>query len=119
MTARKRTPASHPAATAAGASFRKLAKIVMPSTRTRKPAPLYLTAFEHVVTAWGERCAGPGWANHPVWVLIRDVRDGKLRIDCVQPADQSDAMSDTFPWSALAHQQMCRAAEALARKEKA
>ena len=102
MTARKRKPAPQPAA------------------RTRKRAyPLYLTDFEHVVTAWGERCAGPGWANHPVWVLICDARDGKLRIDCVQPTDQSDAMMDTFPWSALAHQQMRCAAKTLARKEKA
>lgn len=27
---------------------------------------------EHVVTAWCERCRGPGWSNRLVWVLLRE-----------------------------------------------
>lgn len=46
---------------------------------------------EHVVCAFAERCAGPGWANAPVWVIVQD-GNGSLRKECLQPSDQSDEM---------------------------
>ena len=51
-----------------------------------------LTEDESIVTAWGERCSGPGWSNRLVWILVRE-GSGKLRIDCLQPEEQSPSLS--------------------------
>ena len=50
--------------------------------------PFKLAADEHVVTAYAQRAAGPGWANTPLWVIIQD-GNGKLRKECLQPEQQS------------------------------
>lgn len=65
-----------------------------------------------VVTAWAEPCAGPGWANKPVWVLLRD-KNNVLSIRCIQPEDQPDAMRVLYGVSAEVHKWMA----ALAVKE--
>ncbi len=64
---------------------------------------------EHVITAWAESCAGPGWANQPVWVLVQDAT-GKLRIECLQPCHQSSDMLTIFGFSSLASIRMKAAA---------
>jgi len=46
-----------------------------------------------VVTAWAEHCQGPGWANFPICVLIRDRWDGKLRIEYIQPEHQTKELN--------------------------
>lgn len=46
---------------------------------------------DRVVAAWAESCSGPGWANTPVWVLVRR-RDGTTVEECIQPKDQTEAM---------------------------
>ena len=71
---------------------------------------LYDPKTEHIVTAWAEPAAGPGWANRPLWVLIRD-GDGKLRVECIQPADQTVDMHILYSVSAAVHAQMTRAVE--------
>ena len=48
---------------------------------------LNLGKHDHVLTAYCEPCADPGWSNTPLWVIIQD-GDGKLRISCLQPGDQ-------------------------------
>ena len=58
-----------------------------------------LRKHEHIVTAWAEHAAGPGWANLPLWLLIQD-GDGKLRIDWLQPDEQSAAIVALFGVSA-------------------
>jgi hypothetical protein len=68
---------------------------------------------DHIVTAWAEHAAGPGWANHPVWVLIRSAT-GSLRIECLQPNEQPVNMRVLYGVSAQAHQSMVRAAESVA-----
>lgn len=44
-----------------------------------------------IIAAWGENCAGIGWANQPIWVLIRNYQ-GQLRIESIQPKDQNGEM---------------------------
>jgi hypothetical protein len=82
-----------------------------------KKAPFKLALDDTVVTAWGENCAGPGWSNWPAWVLIRE-RSGKLRIECIQPEEQSAAMVSVFPFSAQAAVSMRAAVEKLLRPVK-
>ena len=50
---------------------------------------------EYVVTAYAAPASGPGWANAPVWVIVRG-RDGALREECIQPDDQSRAMRTLY-----------------------
>lgn len=47
---------------------------------------------DKVMVAWAEPARGPGWANQPIWVLVRSQLDGGLRIECVQPGEQSREM---------------------------
>ena len=68
-----------------------------------------LSDSERVVTAWAESCSGPGWANQLVWVLVQD-REGKLRLEALQPDEQSGDMQAIFRYSALAAADMTRAA---------
>lgn len=44
---------------------------------------------EHIVTAYAERCSGPGWANFPVWVVIRQNGTSNVRVDAIQPSEQT------------------------------
>lgn len=69
-----------------------------------------------VIAAWAERCSGPGWANAPVWVLVREP-DGTLRQDCLQPKEQPADMVALFRVSAAVASDMRRLAErALAKR---
>lgn len=54
------------------------------------PSPS-LRPGEHVVCAFAERAAGPGWANAPIWVIVRDV-NGEMRLECLQPIEQTNEM---------------------------
>lgn len=47
---------------------------------------------ERIVVAWAERASGPGWFNRLIWYLVRD-RAGALRIEAIQPEDQSVPLS--------------------------
>ena len=76
-----------------------------------------LKRTEHVVTAWAASAAGPGWANSPVWVLIRDMADGSHRTECLQPDEQTDEIRLLYQFSALAHCQMTAAVERMRRTE--
>lgn len=63
-----------------------------------------------VVTAFAEPCAGPGWANSPVWVILSD-EEGRLYRECIQPDDQSAVMRTLYSVSASTHVQMSKEAE--------
>ena len=63
---------------------------------------------DRIVTAWAETCAGPGWANWIVWVLVQPAAGG-YRMECIQPDDQSPEVQDLFDFSALASKRMLRA----------
>ncbi len=57
---------------------------------------------ERVITAYAERASGPGWANAPIWVIIRNV-DGSLRQTAIQPDGQTAAMQHLYGVSEQAH----------------
>ena len=63
---------------------------------------------EIVVTAFAESCSGPGWANSPVWVVLKD-GDGKLSLDAIQPENQTDTMHTLYMVSQAAHLAMTKA----------
>lgn len=48
-----------------------------------------------IIAAWAEYVGGPGWANTPVWVIVRGA-DGKLREDCLQPDEQTAEIQTLF-----------------------
>ncbi len=64
-----------------------------------------MNAGDRIVTAWAERCHGPGWSNPIVWLLVRDAA-GKLRIDGVQPNEQSEGMLTLHGVAAKMHETM-------------
>ncbi len=64
-----------------------------------------------VVTAWAESCAGPGWANSPVRVVVARA-NGNLDEVWIQPDEQTATMRTLFPVSEYA----TRALTAEARK---
>ena len=73
---------------------------------------------EKIVTAFAEYAAGPGWANRPLWVIVRGA-DQRLREECIQPEDQTAEMHALFRVSNAAHEAMRSAVEsAVAKKRK-
>ena len=70
---------------------------------------------ESIVTAYAESAAGPGWANTPIWLVVRDANQS-LRMECIQPSEHTAAMHTLYKLSQAAHQAMSSAArEALER----
>jgi hypothetical protein len=67
-----------------------------------------------IVTAWAESASGPGWANQPVWVLVRSL-SGDLRIECLQPEEQTPTMQTLHSISATVSGQMTKEAEKVVR----
>lgn len=53
---------------------------------------------EHIIAAFTEFPSGPGWANQVVWVILRDV-NGKIRIEDLQPDEQSEILLKLGPIS--------------------
>lgn len=51
---------------------------------------------ETVAAAWAEECHGPGWSNRVVWVLVRGVGGDSLRVDSIQPEEQSPVLAALF-----------------------
>ena len=77
-----------------------------------------LNEGDQIVAVWAESCSGPGWANQPVWVLVRAL-SGFLRIECLQPSEQSSVLLTCHRFAAELHTVMMREARALmTRKEK-
>lgn len=57
-----------------------------------------------IVTAWAEKASGPGWYNPLVWVLVRS-GSGRIRIDSLQPEEQSREIRTLFlPAAALSEE---------------
>jgi hypothetical protein len=65
-----------------------------------------LKQHETVMSAWAERCAGPGWANQVVWVLLRDGADGSYRLAAIQPEEQTAEIAHLFGVSSAAFEAM-------------
>lgn len=60
---------------------------------------------ESVVTAFPTHEAGPGWANRPIWLIVRGA-DHVLREECLQPSEQTGEMALLFEICREAHTQM-------------
>ena len=65
--------------------------------------PITLSRTERVLAVVPEYCAGPGWANSPLWVHIVDHATGTLRSECIQPEDQTPEQMTLFRIGAVAH----------------
>src|SRR5438552_91090 len=59
-----------------------------PTRSKPRGEPMILADDDAIVTAYAESAAGPGWANSPIWVIVRR-RDGNLRMECLQPDEQT------------------------------
>ena len=64
---------------------------------------------EIVVTAFAERASGPGWGNRPIWVIVENIANGKMRRDCIQPGQHTAQMAWLFDLSEAAHKGMTEA----------
>ncbi len=51
-----------------------------------------LNEYERIVCAYAQKSNGPGWSSKPLWVVIEDKRNGRMREECVQSGMQSDDM---------------------------
>ena len=73
-------------------------------TATRRKIPLWKKRVgqDVIVTAYAQPCAGPGWGNSPIWVVVKN-GDGKLREECIQPDEQTECMYKLYSVCAAAH----------------
>lgn len=73
---------------------------------------------ETIVTAFADYASGPGWANRPIWVIVRDANQ-KLREECIQPEQHTADMVALFSVSHAAHSAMTGAVRSwVGRKRK-
>jgi hypothetical protein len=63
-----------------------------------------------IVTAYADRCTGPGWFNTPVIAIIRG-ESGKLREEYIQPDQFDQRMWDMHAISYETHAAMRQMAE--------
>ena len=80
----------------------------MKPLKTRKA--LGITPDDQIVCAYADRASGPGWANSPLWVIVR--RGGILRQECLQPEEQTREIAWLYSVSASAHEAMTGAVRA-------
>ena len=76
---------------------------------TRKPKG-------HIIAAWAESAAGPGWANSPVWFLYQHP-DRTLEVRCLQPDEQSPEIGILYGISQATHGAMTQAVRKAVKEE--
>lgn len=59
------------------------------------PKTITLQEGEIVIAVVPEYASGPGWANQPTWVYVRDSQ-GKCRMVCIQPDERSASLNALF-----------------------
>jgi len=64
---------------------------------------LKITKDEYVVCAYPKMAAGPGWANTPIVVVIKNRLNNTYREEYIQPKEQTDTMRIMFPVLNAAH----------------
>ena len=69
-----------------------------------------------VETAWARPSNGPGWHNQPLWMLIRRRTTGELRVECVQPHEQTGEMLLVYKAAAAMNELLTDAAVSLLQK---
>jgi hypothetical protein len=65
-----------------------------------------------IITAFAESASGPGWANYPIWVVVRD-SFGDIREECIQMDEQTYKMLYLYDVSSAAHKSMTSAVNSL------
>lgn len=66
---------------------------------------LRLGEGDHIVSAYAQPAAGPGWSNAPLWVVVRD-GNGKLREECLQPEEQPRGVLTLYRIASAVHGQL-------------
>ncbi len=78
-----------------------------------------LGEHDTIITADAESANGPGWANQPIWVVVKSRLDGAIRVECIQPNEQSREMLTLYRISEEAHKAMTVWVEHHFRKKRA
>lgn len=68
---------------------------------TKVERALHLAPNESIRAAWCERASGPGWSNRIVWVLVQSPT--RIRVECLQPDEQTEDMRLLFDVAEAAH----------------
>jgi hypothetical protein len=74
-----------------------------------EPKKIVLKKGEYVVAVVPEIAAGPGWANSPTWVIIKDPTDNSYREECIQPEERTIELSILFKAGWILNNQMIAA----------
>jgi hypothetical protein len=64
-----------------------------------------LLKTDRVLYAYAKPCAGPGWCNTPIIVVVED-KEGVLKDRYIQPEEQTDVMRRIFNVSSELHSLM-------------
>ena len=73
-----------------------------------KPKVITLAEGERIVAVVCENASGPGWSNTPTWVHI-GTNDGRLRSECIQPAEGTLALWTLFEIAERMHRALIAA----------
>jgi hypothetical protein len=65
-----------------------------------------LHEHDRIVAVVPESCAGPGWANSPLWVHIVNSNLGTHRLECLQPDEQPEVARLLFRALEVLHTQV-------------
>ena len=79
------------------------------TTKTRRA--LHMTRTDRIVTAYAQPANGPGWHNRPLYVIVED-RDGKMRSECLQPAEFSRDLELLYGIASVVHGELLKRLDA-------
>lgn len=84
--------------------------------KRKKEKIIVLGPEEKVLAVVPEFCAGPGWANTPVWVYIGNFSDKTFRQECLQPEEQSEEIGTLFSIGVATNAALIRAIKTMGKK---
>lgn len=70
----------------------------------------FLRPGDQIICAYAKAVSGPGWANEPLWVIIRGA-DNVLRDECIQPDERPPGIDQIYDISASVHRALIWALE--------
>lgn len=71
---------------------------------------------DFIITAYAERCSGPGWANAPVIAIVQN-KEGVIREEYIQPDKQTTEMVWLYDVCEMAHLSMRTAVRRTQKKK--
>ena len=77
-----------------------------------------LDPTDHIVGAWAERAAGPGWANSLIWVCVRSSLDGRIRVEAMQPEEQTREIATLFGVACAVSDELIAQVRSAVRRER-